>query len=282
MDADTASAPTPAIPLQGGASIPQLGFGVFQVPPAETAEAVQRALAVGYRHIDTAAAYRNEEGVGEAVRAGGVDRGEVFVTTKCFNTNHGYEQAKAAFARSVERLGFDHVDLYLIHWPVPSKDLYVDTWRAFIEIQREGGARTIGVSNFQPAHLRRVVQETGVTPAINQIELHPYLQQRELRELHAELGIVTESWSPLARGLVLEDPAIVEIAAAHGKTPAQVVIRWHLQLGLVVIPKSVTPQRIRENFDVFDFELSPEQMAQIESLDRGERTGPNPDTFVLP
>jgi 2,5-diketo-D-gluconate reductase A len=282
MDADTTSAPTPAIPLPGGASIPQLGFGVFQVAPSQAVEAIRCALGVGYRHIDTAAAYRNEAEVGEAIRASGLDRGEVFVTTKCFNTNHGYEQAKAAFERSLERLRFDYVDLYLIHWPVPSNDLYVDTWRAFIELQRAGRARTIGVSNFQPAHLRRVIEETGVTPAINQIELHPYLQQRELRDLHAELGIVTESWSPLARGLVLEDPVIVGIAAAHGKTPAQVVIRWHLQLGLVVFPKSVTPARIRENFDVFDFELSAEQMAQIEALDRGERTGPDPDTFVLP
>jgi 2,5-diketo-D-gluconate reductase A len=282
MDADTASAPTPAIPLQGGASVPQLGFGVFQVPPTEAVEAVRCALEVGYRHIDTAAAYRNEAEVGEAIRASGIDRAEVFVTTKCFNTNHGYERAKAAFERSLERLGFDHVDLYLIHWPVPSKDLYVETWRAFIELQREGGARAIGVSNFQPAHLRRVIEETGATPAINQVELHPYLQQRELREVHAELGIVTESWSPLAQGLVLEDPVIVAIAQEHGRTPAQVVIRWHLQLGLVVIPKSVTPQRVRENFEVFDFELSAEQMAQIEALDRGERTGPDPDTFVLP
>jgi 2,5-diketo-D-gluconate reductase A len=283
----TMSEQIPSIPLQGpaggeGVEIPQLGFGVFQIPPRETAEAVERALAVGYRHIDTAAAYRNERGVAEGIRASGLDRGEVFVTTKCFNDDHGYEQAKAAFAGSVERLGFDYVDLYLIHWPVPAHDRYVDTWRAFVQLHAEGRARSIGVSNFQPDHLRRIVAETGVTPSVNQVELHPYLQQPQLRRVHEELGIVTEAWSPIAQGAVLEDPAIVRIAHAHGKTAAQVVIRWHLQLGNVVIPKSVTPQRIRENIDVFDFELTGEDMQAIAALDRGQRTGPDPDTFVRP
>jgi 2,5-diketo-D-gluconate reductase A len=272
----------PSVPLGGGVEIPQLGFGVFQVPPRETSEAVTHALSAGYRHIDTAAAYRNETGVAHAIEASALDRGEMFVTTKCFNDDHGYEEAKRAFAASLERLRFDYVDLYLIHWPVPSHDRYVSTWKAFVDLHAQGLARAIGVSNFQPAHLRRVIEETGETPAINQVELHPYLQQPDLRRVHEDLGIVTEAWSPLAQGAVLEDPVIVAIARAHAKTPGQVVIRWHLQLGNVVIPKSVTPERIRENIDVFDFELSADQMDAIAGLDRGMRTGPDPDTFVRP
>jgi diketogulonate reductase-like aldo/keto reductase len=269
----------PRLKLRGAIDIPQLGFGVFQVPPEDTAEVTARALEAGYRHIDTAAGYENEAGVGEAVRASGLDRGEVFVTTKCPNSSHGYDEARAAFAESQERLGLGYVDLYLIHWPVPSRDRYVETWKAFIELQSEGGVREIGVSNFQPAHLQRVIDETGVTPTINQVELHPYLQQRELRTEHERLGILTEAWSPLAQGEVLDDPTITRISEGHGKTPGQVVIRWHLQLGNVVIPKSVTPERIAQNFDVFGFELSDDDMAAIEALDRGHRTGPDPDHF---
>jgi 2,5-diketo-D-gluconate reductase A len=269
------------MPLRG-AEIPQLGFGVFQVPPRDTYEVVTRALEVGYRHIDTAAAYGNEAAVGQAVRASGLDRSEVFITTKCFNDDHGYERARHAFSASLERLDCEYVDLYLIHWPVPVNDRYVETWRAFIELQAEGLTRAIGVSNFQPAHLERVVRETGVTPSINQVELHPHLQQAPLRKLHEELGIVTEAWSPLAQGQVLDDPPIVEIATAHSKSPGQVVIRWHLQLGNVVIPKSVTPDRIAENFDVFDFQLSDAEMASIETLEKNTRIGPDPDTFVRP
>ena len=245
----------PTIALRGDVEIPQLGFGVFQVPPAETTEAATRALLAGYRHIDTAAAYRNEAGVGQAIHAAGLERDEVFVTTKCFNDDHGFDAAQRALKASLERLEMEHVDLYLIHWPVPSQDRYVETWQALIELQSQGLTRAIGVSNFQPAHLERIVAETGVTPAVNQVELHPRFQQPGLRHEHADLGIVTEAWSPLAQGQVLGDPAIVAIAQGHEKTPAQVVIRWHLQLGNVVIPKSVTPERIAENFDVFDFHL---------------------------
>jgi 2,5-diketo-D-gluconate reductase A len=270
----------PRIPLRGDTEIPQLGFGVFQVPPEDTADVVTRAFETGYRHIDTAAAYRNEEGVGHAIRASGLRRDEVYVTTKCPNPAHGYDAAREALAGSLERLGLDFVDLYLIHWPIPSKDLYVETWKAFVDAQSEGLAKSIGVSNFQPDHLRRIVDETGVTPAVNQIELHPRLQQAELRREHERLGIVTEAWSPLAQGAVLGDPAITRIAEAHDRTPGQVVIRWHLQLGNVVIPKSVTPERIEQNFDVFAFELSDDEMAAIEALDAGERTGPDPDTFT--
>jgi 2,5-diketo-D-gluconate reductase A len=272
----------PNIALRGGSQIPQLGFGVFQVPPHETEEVVARALATGYRHLDTAAAYRNEAAVGQAVRASGLDRGEVFITTKCFNDDQGHEEARRAFHASLERLEMDYVDLYLIHWPVPAHDRYVATWKAFIELREEGLIRAIGVSNFQPAHLERVIAETGETPAINQVELHPYLQQQGLRHEHEELGIVTEAWSPLAQGLVLEDPVIVDIAETHSRTAGQVVIRWHLQLGNVVIPKSVTPERIEENFEVFDFELSEAEMQAISELDAGRRTGPDPDTFVRP
>ena len=272
----------PNLAMRDGEQIPQLGFGVFQVPPDVTTEAVTRAFEAGYRHIDTAAAYRNEGAVGQAFRASGLDRNDVFITTKCFNDDHGYEQAKRACHDSLKRLELEHIDLYLIHWPVPAHDRYVETWKAFIELREEGLVRTIGVSNFQPAHLRRLIAETGETPSINQVELHPYLQQTGLRNEHEELGILTEAWSPLAQGAVLDDPTIVEIAERHGRTPGQIVIRWHLQLGNVVIPKSVTPERIVENFEVFDFELQPAEMDAIEALDAGRRTGPDPDTFIRP
>jgi 2,5-diketo-D-gluconate reductase A len=272
----------PTVSLSDGETIPQLGFGVFQVPPEDTAEVATRALLAGYRHIDTAAAYRNEAGVGQAIHAAGLQRDEVFITTKCFNDDHGHEQAKHALKASLERLEMDYVDLYLIHWPVPSRDRYVETWQAFIELQKEGLARSIGVSNFQPAHLERIIEETGVKPTVNQIELHPRFQQTGLRREHEELGIVTEAWSPLAQGQVLDDPTIMGIAEAHDKTPGQVVLRWHLQIGNVVIPKSVTPERIIENFDVFDFYLTPAELEAIDALDAGERTGPDPDLFVRP
>ena len=272
----------PTVTLSDGETIPQLGFGVFQVPPQDTAAVATQALLAGYRHIDTAAAYRNEAGVGQAIHAAGLERDEVFITTKCFNDDHGHEQAKRALKESLNQLEMDYVDLYLIHWPVPSKDKYVETWQAFIELQKEGLVRSIGVSNFQPAHLERIIEATGVTPTVNQIELHPYLQQTGLRHEHAEHGIATEAWSPLAQGKVLDDPAITQIAEAHGKSPGQVVIRWHLQLGNIVIPKSVTPERIIENFDVVDFWLTPDEMSAIDALDAGVRTGPDPDTFVRP
>ena len=272
----------PNLTLNDGNQIPQLGFGVFQVPPEDTAEVATQALQAGYRHIDTAAAYGNEAGVGQAIHAAGLQREDVFITTKCFNDDHGHEQAIRALKTSLDHLEVNHLDLYLIHWPVPSQDKYVETWRAFIECQQQGLVRSIGVSNFQPAHLERLIEETGVTPAVNQVELHPHFQQDGLRREHSELGIITEAWSPLAQGQVLDDPAIEQIAQAHGKTSGQVVIRWHLQLGNVVFPKSVTPERIVENFDVFDFELSDDEMESIQALDAGERTGPDPDTFVRP
>jgi diketogulonate reductase-like aldo/keto reductase len=270
------------VTLRPDVEIPQLGYGVFQVPPKETEEVVARALQAGYRHIDTAAAYRNEGPVGQAIHASGIPREEIFVTTKCFNDDHGKDKAKRACKASLERLELEHIDLYLIHWPVPLHDLYVETWQALIELQAEGLVRAIGVSNFQPAHIERIVAETGVVPAINQVELHPYFQQAGLRHEHEQLEIVTEAWSPLGQGLELEDPLIVAIAEAHSKTPAQAIIRWHLELGNVVIPKSVTPARIEENFDVFDFELSGDEMEAIRELDAGKRIGPDPDTFVRP
>jgi len=278
----TSGSGVPTVELRDDARIPQLGFGVFLVPPPETAQAVSLALEAGYRHIDTAAQYANEAGVGQAVRASALPRSEVFVTTKCPNSEHGYEQARAACQISLERLDLGAIDLYLIHWPVPSRDLYVETWRAFIDLQAEGLVRSIGVSNFQPAHLERLIEQTGVAPVVNQVELHPRLQQRELRRLHAQLAIATEAWSPLARGELLDDPAVVAIAQRHGRTPAQVLIRWHLQIGNIVIPKSVTPERIVENFDVFGFELAEQDIDAIDALDRGERIGPDPDTFVTP
>jgi diketogulonate reductase-like aldo/keto reductase len=270
----------PRIRLNSGTSIPQLGFGVFQVPPTQTADVVIEALQVGYRHIDTAAMYRNEEGVGRAIAASGLPRSEIFVTTKLNNDAHGHDPALRAFELSLERLGTDYVDLYLIHWPLPAQGHYVQTWQALIELHRDGRARAIGVSNFQQTHLQRIIDETGVVPAVNQIELHPYLTQAQLRAFDAERHIVTEAWSPLAKGgALLREPAVVMLAEKYGRTPAQIVIRWHLQLGNVLIPKSVTPARIAENFDVFDFELADDDMHSITELNQDVRTGPDPDLF---
>ncbi|MFB7864019.1 aldo/keto reductase [Streptomyces sp. NPDC056069] len=260
--------------------MPQLGFGVWQVPDDEAESAVATALEAGYRSIDTAAIYANETGTGKALAGSGIPREELFVTTKLWNSEQGYDSTLRAFDASLAKLGLDHVDLYLIHWPVPAKDAYVDTYRAFEKILSEGRARAIGVSNFLPEHLERLLGETSVVPAVNQIELHPQLQQSESRAAHAKHGIATEAWSPLGQGRgLLEVPALVAIAQKHGRTPAQVVLRWHLQVGNVVIPKSVTPSRIRENIDVFDFELDAEDLAAVAALDEGRRLGPNPGEF---
>ena len=272
-------AEVPNVRLSDGIEIPQLGYGVFQIPPDETQRAVEAALEAGYRHIDTAAAYRNERGVAAGIAASGIPREEVFLTTKLWNSEQGFDSTLAAFDRSIEALDTDHVDLYLIHWPVPSRDLYLDTWRAFERIHAEGGSRSIGVSNFRIEELEQLQAEAEQQPTINQIELHPYLQQAELRAWHAEHGIATEAWSPIAQGAALEDETIETIAAHHERTSAQVVLRWHLQLGNVVIPKSVTPERIRANLDLFDFELSEDDMAAIARLEAGHRTGPDPETF---
>lgn len=271
--------PVPTVTLNNGTRMPQLGFGVFQVPDAETTAAVTSALEAGYRSVDTAAIYGNEGGVGKALAASGIARDELFVTTKLWNADQGYDATLKAFDASLARLGLDYVDLYLIHWPTPARDLYRESWRAIEKLVTDGLVRTAGVSNFRPAHLRRLLDSASLVPAVNQIELHPGLQQTELRALHAELGIATEAWSPLAQGAVLGDATITGIAERHGKSPAQVVLRWHLQLGTIVIPKSVTPTRIRENIDVFDFSLTDEEMAAIAALDRGLRTGPDPDTL---
>lgn len=269
----------PQIELPRAESIPQLGFGVWQVPVAQTEEVVLEALATGYRHVDTAAMYGNEAGVGLALRASGLQREEVFVTTKLDNGDHGRDAARRALHESLQRLETHYVDLYLIHWPIPARDRYAETWQTFIELREEGLARSIGVSNFQPAHLRRILQETGEAPAVNQVELHPHFQQAGLRREHDDLGIRTEAWSPLGQGAELEDPTIGEIARETGRTAAQVIIRWHLQTGNIVIPKSVTPERIRENFDVFGFELDEQQMQRIRELDGDARIGPDPDRF---
>ncbi|WP_326825114.1 aldo/keto reductase [Streptosporangium sp. NBC_01756] len=267
------------ITLNNGVPMPQLGFGVFQVPEEETAQAVTTALEAGYRSVDTAAAYGNERAVGRALAASGLPREELFVTTKLWNSDQGYDSTLAAFDTSLAKLGLDQLDLYLIHWPTPARDLYVETWKAMEKLLVDGRVRAIGVSNFQPAHLTRLLEEGGAVPAVNQIELHPGLQQAELRDFHARHGIVTEAWSPLAQGASLKDPLITGIADRYGKSPAQVVLRWHVQLGNVVIPKSVTPARIKENIDVFDFALTEDDMAAIARLDEGHRTGPDPDTF---
>ncbi|SDY43893.1 2,5-diketo-D-gluconate reductase A [Amycolatopsis xylanica] len=269
----------PDVELANGATIPQLGLGVFQIPPDDTAEVVRQAVEAGYRHFDTAQMYRNEEGVGEGLKQSGIAREDVFITTKLANDAQGYDNAINALEGSLQRLGTDYVDLYLIHWPLPHKDLYPVTWTAFTDILRAEKARAIGVSNFQPEHLDRLREQSSVVPAVNQIELHPLLQQQELRAYHRAHGIVTEAWSPLAQGEVLGDPVIGEIAAKHGKSAAQVVLRWHIQLGNVVFPKSANADRLRENIDIFDFELDDADLRSITGLDAGHRTGPDPDTF---
>jgi 2,5-diketo-D-gluconate reductase A len=271
----------PSIRLNSGTEMPQLGLGVFQVAPNDTAKIVADALGTGYRSVDTAAAYMNESGVGAAIAAAGIDRAELFITTKLPNTDHGHAEALARFDQSLRELALDYVDLYLIHWPVPSYDLYAETWRALIEIAESGRARAIGVSNFNIDHLERVIDETGVVPAVNQVELHPGFTQAELRAFHAGHGIVTESWSPLAQAadVVMNHPAVTEAAAAHEKTAAQVIIRWHVQLGCVVIPKASSPRRLAENIDVFDFELSGAEMDAIDAIDGIGRIGGDPATF---
>jgi 2,5-diketo-D-gluconate reductase A len=272
---------SPVLTLHDGVEMPQLGFGTWQIPAEETQERVEEALAAGYRHVDTAAAYGNEAGVGAAIAASGVRREDVFLTTKLWNSQQGYDSTLRAFEKSLERLGGGHVDLYLIHWPLPSQDLFLDTWRAFERIREEGGARSIGVSNFRAEDLERIEREAERRPTVNQIELHPRFQQAELRAWHAEREIATEAWSPLAQGDLLEDGTIETIAAHHDRSPAQVILRWHLQVGNVVIPKSANPERIRENFELFDFALSEDDMAAIERLDSGERIGPDPGTFSV-
>ncbi|MHA6785489.1 aldo/keto reductase [Pseudonocardia saturnea] len=273
-------AQVPNIRLNSGVEIPQFGFGVFQIDPEQVGPAVAAAFEAGYRHIDTAQMYRNETEVGQAIAASGLRRDEVFVTTKLDNDRHGHDEAVAALGESLDRLGLDHVDLFLIHWPCPAEDRYVETWKGFEKLAADGRARTIGVSNFQIPHLERLAAETGTVPAVNQIELHPRLPQEELRAYHREHGIATEAWSPIGQGGdLLRDERLVGLAEKYGKTPAQLVLRWHIELGNIVFPKSVTPARIRENIEVFDVELAPADMATIAELDTGERMGPNPDEF---
>lgn len=277
----------PTIELNDGSRIPQLGFGVFQIEPDETADAVKQALEIGYRHIDTAEMYQNEKGVGEGVRNSGISRGDVFITSKLNNGYHTPEDARRAFEETLKALAFDgddnYVDLFLIHWPLPTlyDGDFVSTWKTLEEFKKDGRARSIGVSNFQVAHLQRLAEETDTVPAVNQIEVHPYFANNEVRAYGKEHGIATEAWSPIAQGKVLDDPVVTRIAEATGKSPAQVVLRWHIQRGDIVFPKSVTPQRIKDNFALFDFELGSEDFDAISALDKGEegRIGPNPDTF---
>ena len=269
----------PNVLLNNGIEIPQVGFGVWRVPSAETQRAVATALAAGYRHVDTAKLYDNEEGVGAAVRESGLDRDAVFVTSKVWNTDQGYDSTLRAFEETMERLGFDVLDLYLIHWPRPEAGTAADTWRAMEKLYLDGRVRAIGVSNFNPGHLARLLDTAEVVPTVNQVELHPYLQQRDTRAANDAAGIATEAWSPLAKGGdLLRDPVVTGLAEKHGRTAAQVVLRWHLQLGTIVIPKSVTPARIEENLDVFGFELDADDLAAIAGLDRDARVGPHPDS----
>ncbi|MRH91381.1 aldo/keto reductase [Nocardia sp. SYP-A9097] len=271
----------PAIVLNDGHVMPKLGFGVFKVEAGNTVDTVAAALQVGYRSIDTAAVYGNEAEVGRAIADSGLPRDELFITTKLWNRNQGYDSTLRAFDESMKRLELDVLDLYLIHWPIADSGLYVDTFRALQALKAQGRVTSIGVSNFTRAHLERVIAETGETPTVNQVELHPYLAQHDLRAFHTEHGIITEAWSPLGRGAELEDPVILSIATDQVRTPAQVLLRWHMQLGNVAIPKSVTPTRITENFEIFDFELTPDQMSRITALDKGTRIGPDPDQFQV-
>ena len=272
----------PSLAMNNGIQIPQLGFGVFLIPPEETEKAVSEALSAGYRLIDTAQGYRNEEGVGAAISSAGIQRDELFVTTKLTNSEHGYDKALRAFDESMNKLGLDVLDLFLIHWPLPMFDQYVETWRAFERLLSDGRVLSIGVSNFEIAHLERLLAETDVTPAVNQVELHPEFPQEELREFHAAHGIRTESWGPLGQGKgLLENPHILDVARRKARTPGQVVLRWHIQLGNVVIPKSVNPDRIRENIDIFDFELDEADMREIEEVRTGRRLGADPNHFDM-
>jgi diketogulonate reductase-like aldo/keto reductase len=273
-------ASVPNIRLNNGVEIPQLGFGVFQVEPSETVEAVRNALEVGYRHIDTAEMYGNEKEVGQAIRESGLDRSEVFVTSKLNNGFHARDDALKAFDQTLDDLGFDYLDLFLVHWPLPGIGVdYVETWQAMEEIYRGGKCRAIGLSNFHEHHLHRIFEATETKPAVNQIEVSPYLTQDPLRAFNKEHEIEIEAWSPIARGKVDGDPAIQQVAESVGRTPAQVTLRWHVQRGDIVFPKSVNRGRMEENFAIFDFELDDSAMATLTALDRGERTGPNPDEF---
>lgn len=273
----------PDLTLHDGTSIPQLGFGVFQVPPPETAATVTAALEAGYRHIDTAQMYGNEAGVGDAIKASGIARDDLYVTTKLNNGFHRPDDARREIDASLERLGLDQVDLFLIHWPLPTRydGDFVQTWRALIEAQEAGKTRSVGVSNFQPAHLDRIVEETGVVPVVNQVEVHPFFANEEVRAANKRHGVLTEAWSPIAKGTAVDDDTIREIASLVGRTPAQVALRWHVQRGDIVFPKSMNPERMRQNFEIFDFELEPTHMSALDELDRGEagRLGPNPDAF---
>ncbi len=271
------AASQPRLFLNDRKSVPQIGLGVWQTPPDVAGAAVETALRAGYRHIDTAAIYRNEAGVGEGIRAAGIGRESLFVTTKLWNDDQGYDATLRAFDDSLKRTGLDYIDLYLIHWPSPQRGLYVDTWKALVRLREQGLVRSIGVSNFEPEHLNKIISATGVTPALNQIELHPRFQQRKLRSVHEKLGIATQSWSPLGRGTLLSHPTIEAIAGKHSRTAAQIIIRWHIENGLIVIPKSVTPTRIVENFDVFSFGLDDADLAAIAKLNAADgRIGPNP------
>lgn len=269
--------PAPSLSLDDGETIPQLGFGLYKVPAADAATLCRAAIEIGYRHLDTAAFYANEAEVGLAVREAPVPREELFVTSKVWKDDNGYDRTLRAFDESMRRLGLDRLDLYLIHWPVPSTDRYVETWRALVRLREEGRVSSIGVANFHAHHIERIVGETGVTPVVNQIELHPWLPQADLRDFHASRGIRTEAWSPLARGRILATPLLDDLAAKHGRTPAQIVLRWHLELGNIVIPKASSPERLRENLDVFDFALDADDLTGIASLETGERTGRDPD-----
>ena len=272
----------PSLVMNNGIQIPQLGFGVFLIPPEETEKAISEALSAGYRLIDTAQGYRNEEGVGAAIPSAGIQRDELFITTKLTNSEQGYDKALRAFDESMNKLGIDVLDLFLIHWPQPMFDQYVETWRAFERLLADGRVSSIGVSNFEIEHLERLLAETDVVPAVNQVELHPEFPQEELRAFHAEHGILTESWGPLGQGKgLLENPHIVDVARRNGRTPGQVVLRWHTQIGNVVIPKSVNPGRIRENIDIFDFELDESDMQAIEQVRTGRRLGADPNYFDM-